>query len=63
MVTVRVAKGKNLPVFPTYFVCVPYLALNQQQIYPDTVFTDCVSNVGTLIVGEEISVSIIAHTN
>ena len=28
--------------------CVPYFARNQQQIYPYTVLTDCVSNGGTL---------------
>ena len=29
-----------------YFICVPYVAFNQQQIFPYTVFTECVSNGG-----------------
>ena len=49
MVTVRVAKGKNLLLFSPHisFLC-PYVALNQQHIYPYIVLTDCVSNGGTL---------------
>ena len=45
----RVAKGKTCLCFPHIFhLCVPYVALNQQQIYPCTVFNDCVSIGGTL---------------
>jgi hypothetical protein len=42
-------QGQNLPLFSSHisFVC-SYVALNQQQIYPYTVFTDCISNGGTL---------------
>ena len=39
---------KFASVFPTYFICVPYVALNQQLISPYIEFTDCVSNGGTL---------------
>ena len=40
---------KTCLCFPHIFnFCVPYVALNQQQIYPYTVLTDCVSNGGTL---------------
>jgi len=46
-------RAKTCLCFPHIFshifhLCVPYVALNQQQIYPHTVFTDCVSNGGTL---------------
>jgi len=42
-------RAKTYLCFPhIYHLCVPYVALNQQQIYPYTVLTKCVSNGGTL---------------
>jgi len=41
-----VSTGAKKLTFAYLIFCVPYVAFNQQQIYPYTIFTDSVSNGG-----------------